>query len=284
MSISVSVLLLASTIPAMPPAPIGDEYPLFRQTTTAIITEASDYGGTKSTLKAKVTQDSATSWCENWYPGQKDCVADALASSSGHVYEATANCDNGDLWTNGGKHYVFDGPETRGNEYYGYVGVKDAETGKRLGMSDAERGAEFGSLWLKLCPMGWPYKTIPVKETFKLGPEDETYGARIGHNGSVMFNHQRQHIIVYADPKKSLTGTIAEDTVLVRGWEVPNEWFSGVAYTYKKGCAPAPYLVGGHYQGANLTLLGKAPVREGCNVVGYSDKSPNAKLVFDLAE
>ena len=284
MSISVSLFLLASTIPAMPPAPIGEEYPLFRQTTTAIITDAADYGGTKSTLKAKVTPESAKSWCENWHPNRPNCVADALEGPSSRVYEATANCETGDLWTNGGKHYIFDGPETRDTNFYGYVGVKDAETGKRLGMSDADSGAEFGSLWLRLCPMGWPYKTVSVSETFKLGPDDEKYGQHIGHNGSLMFNHQRQHVIVYEDPKKSLAGTVSEGTVLVRGWEVPNEWFSGVAYTYKKGCAPAPYLVSGHYQGGNLTLLGKAPVREGCDVVGYSDKSPNAKLIFDFAE
>ncbi|MCJ9749845.1 hypothetical protein MOV61_03835 [Neorhizobium sp. BETTINA12A] len=278
-----AAIFLSATIPSMPPAPIGDEYPLFKQTTTAIITEASDYGGTKSTMKAKVTPESAKSWCENWYPGKKNCVSDALESSANHVYEATANCETGDLWTDG-KHYLFDGPETKNQNFQGYVGVKDAATGKRLGMSDADRGREFGSLWLTLCPMGWPYKTVPADQTFKLGPNDEKYGEHIGHNKSVMFNHQRQHIIVYAEPKQSLAGTVTEDTVLVRGWEVPNEWFSGIAYTYKKGCAPAPYLVSGHYQGGNLTLLGRAPVREGCNVVGYSDKGPNARLVFDLSE
>lgn len=278
-----SIIFFSAAISAMPPAPIGDEYPLFRQATTAIITDASDYGGTESTMKAKVTPASAKSWCENWHPGQKHCTEDALTSSAGHVYEATANCETGDLWTEG-KHLLFDGPETKNHNFEGYVGVKDAETGKRLGMSDAERGAEFGSLWLKLCPMGWPYKTVPVSQTFKLGPNDDKYGESIGHNGSLMFNHQRQHIIVYSDPKPSLAGTVAEDTVLARGWAVPNEWFSGVAYTYKKGCAPAPYLVTGYYQGGNLTLTGKAPVRKGCDVVDYSAKSANAKLVFDLGE
>ncbi len=283
MTIFAPLVFLAAAIPAMPPAPIGDEYPLFEQTTTAIITEATDYGGTKSTIKAKVTPESAKSWCGNWHPGQKNCVSDALESSADHVYEASANCATGDLWTEG-KHLLFDGPETDNHNFEGYVGVKDAATAKRLGMSDSDRGREFGSLWLKLCPFGWPYNTVPVNQTFKLGPNDDKYGESIGHNGSLMFNHQRQHVIVYAAPKPSLSGTVTEDTVLVRGWEVPNEWFSGVAYTYKKGCDPAPYLVSGHYQGGNLTLTGKAPVREGCNVVGYNAKTPNAKLVFDLSE
>jgi len=276
-----SLIILAATIPAMPPAPIGDEYPLYRQQTTAIITEAADYGGTKSTLKARVTPESAKTWCENWYPELKGCVEGSLGDND--VYEATANCETGDLSTSG-KHYMFDGPETKDHNFEGYVGVKDTVTGKRVGMSDAEGGAILGALWLKLCPMGWPYKAVPVAQTFSLGPNDERYGQYMGHNQSMMFNHQRQHIVVYAQPKPSLAGTIVDDTVLLRGWEVPNEWFSGVAYTYKKGCAPAPYFVSGHYQGAGLTLTGKAPIREGCNVVGYSDKSPNAKLVFDLAE
>jgi hypothetical protein len=283
MSIIIPLAFLSTAIYAMPPPPIGDEYPLFRQATTAIITDASDYGGTASTIKGKVTPDSAKSWCDNWYPSKKSCAGNALESSADHVYEASANCQTGDLWTEG-KHYLFDGPETETENFQGYVGVKDATTGKRLGLSDAERGREFGGLWLKLCPMGWPYKTVPVSQTFALGPNDERYGEHLGHNGSVMFNHQRQHIIVYAEPKPSLAATVKDGTVLARGWEVPNEWFSGVAYTYKKGCDPAPYLVSGHYQGGNLTLSGKAPVRDGCRIVGYSEKSPNAKLTFDLSE
>ncbi|UHS59194.1 hypothetical protein [Agrobacterium vaccinii] len=283
MSFLVSLAFLSAASHSMPPPPIGEEYPLFRQATTAIITEAFDYGGTTSKIRAKVTPNSAKGWCDNWYPSDKDCVSSALQSSSHQVYEASANCETGDLRTEG-KHYLFDGPETKNENFQGYVGVRDAVTGKRLGFSDAERGGEFGSLWLKLCPMGWPYKTLPVSPTFAIGPKDDLYGESLGHNGSVMFNHQRQHIIVYAQPKPSLNASIKEGTVLVRGWEVPNEWFSGVAYTYKKGCDPAPYFVSGHYQGIKLVLSGKAPVREGCLVVGYSEKSPNAKLVFDLAE
>jgi hypothetical protein len=100
-----------------------------------------------------------------------------------------------------------------------------------------------------------------------------------------MFHHQKQHIIVYSEPKPSIAGTVKPETVLFRGWVVPNEWLSGVAYTFKKGCDPAPYLVTGQDNGSfELTLRGKAPVREGCKVIGYSDKGSNSTLVFQRGE
>lgn len=280
MSIFASIVLLSSTLPAMPQPPIGEEFPFNSKAISPIIFEFSDYGGTNSTMRAKVTKESVESWCGNWKPDDTSCAQERAGSANDEVYEARANCETGDLWTEG-KHYLFDGPE-KDSDFYGYVGVKDVETGKRVGMSNAARGREFGTMWLKLCPMGWPYKDMPVQNTFET---DERYGEFVGHNGSTMFHHQKQHIIVYSEPKSSIAGSIKPETVLFRGWGVPNEWLSGVAYTFKKGCEPAPYLVSGHFNGsAKLTLQGKAPVREGCTVVGYSNKSPNAKLVFDLFE
>lgn len=280
MPFSTTLVFLAATIPALPPAPVGDEFPVASQVPTPIIFEFTDYGGTNSKMKARVTPKSAQDWCANWYPSNKSCASSAV-DDGGQTYEARANCEMGDLWTDG-KHYIFDGPDTQSKNFYGYPGVRDAETGQRVGKSDADKDRLLGAMWLQLCPMGWPYKDVPVNQTFK---SDDRYGEFIGHNGSLMFNHQKQHIIVYSEPKPAIAGSIKPDTVLVRGWAVPNEWFSGIAYTFKKGCEPAPYRVSGHLNGGpNLTLQGKAPIREGCDVVGYSDKSPNAKLTFELFE
>jgi hypothetical protein len=279
MSFLSSLVLLASTIPSMPSPPIGDEFPWNSKAVAPIIFEFSDYGGKNSTMKAKITPESIQSWCGNWHPGDASCAASREVD--GKVYEARADCETGDLWTEG-KHYRFDGPETESKDFYGYISMKDTETGKRVGMSNADRGREFGAMWLKLCPVGWPYNGIPVQRTFAT---EDRYGEFMGHNGSLIFHHQKQHIIVYSQPKASIAGSIKPETVLFRGWSVPNEWISGVAYTFKKGCDPAPYLVSGYDNGSlRLTLQGKAPVRDGCNVVGYSDKSPNAKLVFDRGE
>ncbi|WP_349962675.1 hypothetical protein [Rhizobium sp. ZPR3] len=277
MSIFVPLIFLAASIPAMPPAPIGEEFPALSGGPAPIIFEFTDYGGTKSALKAKVTPESVQNWCGNWHPSDTSC-AQSYGDDGGRVYEASANCETGDLQTDG-KHYLFDGPDTKSKNFYGYPGVRDSDTGKRV--ADTAMDRTLGAMWLQLCPFGWPYRDVPVTQTFRT---EDRYGEPIGHNGSLMFNNQKQHIIVYEEPKASIAGAIKPNTVLVHGWEVPNEWFSGVAYTFKKGCDPAPYLVNGHYQSGNLTLLGKAPIREGCNIVGYSNKSPNAKLVFDLSE
>ncbi len=274
-----SIVLLASTLTQLPPPPLGDEFPGSSKTISPIIYEFTDYGGNNSSMKAKVTAESVKSWCENWKPGDASCVKDQGIDET--VYEAHANCETGDLWT-GGRHLLFNGPEEANKDFSGYVNMKDADTGKRLGASNADRGREFGAMWLELCPMGWPYKDVPVQQTFDV---EDRYGESMGHNGSLMFFHQKQHIIVYLEPKASMAGTVTPGTVLFRGWSVPNEGVSGVAYSFKKGCHPAPYLVSGYDNGSlRLTLVGKAPVRKGCDVIGYSDKSPNAKLVFDRGE
>ncbi|MEX2693959.1 hypothetical protein [Rhizobium mongolense] len=288
MSSILSIFFLAAAIPAMPPAPIGDTLPGYPKSPDAIIFEFTDMGGTTSSAKAKVTPESALSWCENWRAGTGEnmqaCAKAVLDSEAGRVYEASANCQTGDLWVDG-KHYLFNGPDESSQFFAGYASVRDAETGKNVGMSNAEGGRELGAKWLSLCPMGLPYDVFPVQSTFKPGPDESLFGEYMGHNRSVMFHHEKHHVIVYSDPKPAIAGAIRPDTVLFRGWHVPGEWYSGVAYSFKKNCDPAPYLVSGHYQGGpTLTLRGKAPIRDGCKVVGYSDKGANANLVFDLAQ
>lgn len=279
MSLFTSTILLASALPSMPAPPIGDEFPVTSKAVAPIIFEFSDYGGRNATMRARVTQASLESWCGAWSPNDPTCAQ--TREIDDRLYEARANCETGDLWTEG-RHFTFAGPETQDELFYGYMTVKDSETGKRVGLSSGERGREFAAMWQTLCPMGWPYQDLAVEETFE---SDERYGEFMGHNGSTMFHHQKQHIIVYADPKQSIAAVVKPDTVLFRGWAVPNEMISAIAYTFKKGCDPAPYRVFGYDNGSfQLTLRGKAPVREGCKVVGYSDKGPNATLVFDRGE
>lgn len=66
---------------------------------------------------------------------------------------------------------------------------------------------------------------------------------------------------------------------------------AGTAYTFRKGCPPAPYAVsGGFVAGATIydhdriILRGASPVREknGCALVGYTTDSGNAELIFTL--
>ncbi|RYE86181.1 MAG: hypothetical protein EOP19_07535 [Hyphomicrobiales bacterium] len=105
------------------------------------------------------------------------------------------------------------------------------------------------------------------------------------HNGSVMQIDPAAGTIVYLHPKASLSATVRPGQVLFEGtpW-TPGGAFSGTAYTFRKGCPPAPYTVTATYEDftETLTLRGDAPVRRkgGCEVVSYSSTSSNAMLAF----
>lgn len=102
------------------------------------------------------------------------------------------------------------------------------------------------------------------------------------HNGSTV--ELTDDRIVYSQPKASLRGVVKPGTVLVEG-EWNGERFSGTAYAFKKGCPPAPYAVsGGRVERPgqlDMVLRGAGPIRKGCAVVGYSDRSPHSRLVFE---
>jgi hypothetical protein len=105
-----------------------------------------------------------------------------------------------------------------------------------------------------------------------------------GHNGSGMRIDSDMGTISYSLPKKSLKGTVSEGALLFREAIIIDGPVEGMAFTLKKGCEPAPYFLEGYYptDSDKLVLTGEAPVRDGCNVIGYTKNSPNAKLVFDL--
>jgi hypothetical protein len=115
---------------------------------------------------------------------------------------------------------------------------------------------------------------------------DKIDGASFGgydHNGSVMWTALTDGLIVYAEPKASIRDVVKPGSVLFRGKPfMQGARLHGTAYAFKKGCAPAPYAVRGGYSrdNATITLRGAGPIRQGCEVVGYSEKSPHAVLKF----
>ncbi|WP_336813409.1 hypothetical protein [Bosea sp. MMO-172] len=115
---------------------------------------------------------------------------------------------------------------------------------------------------------------------------DRIDGASFGgydHNGSVMWTALSEGLIVYAEPKAAVRDVVKPGSVLFRGKPFQQGGrFEGTAYAFKKGCAPAPYAVRGSYSrdNATITLRGAGPVRQGCDVVGYSERSPHAVLKF----
>lgn len=286
MSFIIAAAFAAVTaLPALVP-PEGESLPTASKMASARIFEWSDYGGEKSTAKARVTFEDARENCEAFRPGDTAANLDACAKaqSSDEVIEASANCYTGDLWANG-EHYKFDG-EYRDGFYANYIAVKDVKTGKQVPQDNASGGVYLGTTWRTLCPMARPYNELPYDVTYTEGPNESRIGEMMEHNDSLMFHHEDKGIIVYMEPKDSIKGTIKQNTVLFRGWVVPGEWIAGIAFTFKKGCAPAPYFVEGRLdnrEGPQMTLKGKAPVRgEGCEITGYTDKGGNAKLVFQL--
>jgi hypothetical protein len=60
----------------------------------------------------------------------------------------------------------------------------------------------------------------------------------------------------------------------------------GVAYTFKRGCPPAPYEATGVQTSNEIVLRGRAPLRASSDreVVRYDDSAPSARLQFDIAE
>lgn len=104
------------------------------------------------------------------------------------------------------------------------------------------------------------------------------------HNGSQMTVEYKYDAIRYAFPKNSLKGIIDRNQVVFTGRIEYRGKAEGTAYVYKKGCDWAEYPISGRYEPSvpGFVLTGKAPIREkgGCKVIGYTTKSPNARLVF----
>lgn len=115
-------------------------------------------------------------------------------------------------------------------------------------------------------------------------PDNSKY--YLEHNGSIVISYPDRGVIVYADPKASLKGTVKSGDVLFRGViDTKHRRIYGTAYVFKRGCAPAPYAVTGTaIESAEIfKLVGAAPVRDpkSCAVTGFSSKGGNAALQFD---
>lgn len=104
------------------------------------------------------------------------------------------------------------------------------------------------------------------------------------HNGSRMsvYSFQDEIYISYERPRAGLSvNGVRQGTRLFEGKYVGDR-IVGTAFTFKQGCAPAPYRVSGYERNGVIVLDGAAPVRAkgGCSVTGYSSTSGNAHLVF----
>lgn len=103
------------------------------------------------------------------------------------------------------------------------------------------------------------------------------------HNGSrTLFTRNNGHVeIRYETPRPGLP--VREGTLLFAG-TYERGYYSGTAYTFKRGCEPAPYAVAGKDSGPGIVLVGVAPRRDSrsCAVIGDSASGNNSRLVFEF--
>ncbi len=123
---------------------------------------------------------------------------------------------------------------------------------------------------------------LPASTTAGGGP-----GAYVAdHNGSLVTVSPSLGIIAYVHPRLGMDRLVGTGTVLFRG-RITDEGVVGTAYTFKRGCAPAPYAVSGFGHagsGGGFVLTGHPPIRapHSCAVVGYGDNG-NSVLHFERA-
>ncbi len=100
------------------------------------------------------------------------------------------------------------------------------------------------------------------------------------HNGSQMLldSNGNRRVISYLHPRPGISAQPGQ--MLFEGRRVGNH-YEGTAYTFRRGCQPAAYDVYGQLGSeTRIVLRGAAPKRVGCQIVGYSEHSGNARLVF----
>jgi hypothetical protein len=282
---AVSCLFAASPLRAEPLAdPASWPYlPQCHQCATPVIFERSGIDSAQATILARVTEEMAADYCANFAPGQAltECTADVLRQEDGKTYSASADCAAGRLIDNLGRVFQVAGTWQNGLAA-GRVRLTDAD-GETVQVGLHVAGLPLSTQWSVLCPT-----VMPIRDDFVR--RDSAFDGIVGidHNGSFMWVSDDLSVIYYESPKASLAGIVEKGQVLYRGDPFPTEpgaQATGTAYTFRKGCEPAPYTVtGGATADGQLILRGASPVRakQGCEIVGYTHDSGNATLVFDF--
>ena len=261
------------------------------RTPEATVTTFSGLGTSDARAVGEFTAKAKRVQCEGYSTDEtsiKACIADWNSQLAG-IVAASANCPAGILFFRGGRYtYAGEWPDrTDGRPLTKWTGP-DARI---VTVAMASEAYPLDQNWTTLCPGVTP----AVVETAELRtptaartatPTDleraELGGRPWDHNGSVVYADLETGLIAYSEPKASIRSVVRSGTVLFRGQLHPDKPVRGVAYAYKDGCPPAPYPVQGSYSDHSnkLTLRGAGPVRNGCEVVAYSDRSPHALLRF----
>lgn len=106
------------------------------------------------------------------------------------------------------------------------------------------------------------------------------------HNGSIMQVEQsgRQVQITYQTPRPGIAAQGATPgTVLLTGTLDGDNYLSGMARIFRRGCGVIDYFVYGDFTlGRDFALTGAAPIlaAQGCQVVNNTFDGPNSNLAF----
>ncbi|KQT57540.1 MULTISPECIES: hypothetical protein [unclassified Aureimonas] len=270
-------------------------------TTKVLLTGA---GTEAAKAVAEFTKGDVDRWCNGYVVDEAknaQCKSDGEIPGGklGERLTSSADCLAGKIVDIDGKIFTTDGIWLAGEHGIGVaepgeIRFRDSN-GEIEGSSRAGRGKGLIINYARLCPAGvaavakTSSKSMASSNEAAVDPAtavslSSLSGNAYDHNGSQMRIDRDRGVIAYDDPKSSISGTVRSGQVLFRGklpWRSMKA--SGTAFTFKKGCAPAPYKVTGYWtENQDLVLTGAAPKRakEGCEVVGYSKSGGNSKLTF----
>lgn len=244
----------------------------------AYLTAISRAGTEAAMAEGRVDRASAEEACRDSGSTEPDCVDQILRNEAGKTYRASADCRNGILKPTTGGVFRHAGFWTSGVGN-GRSRWRD-EAGQLVGQANASGGLGLAQQWEVLCPAVGVMQAEKGPGTVDLSTMG---GSAYDHNGSQVTIIPETGLIAYSEPKASLRDVARTGTVIFRG-----EPFGyggkivGTAYAFKRGCPPAAYAVSGGYSPDNTTIVlrGAAPIRKGCEVTGYSVRSPHTVLTF----
>ena len=127
---------------------------------SATIFSKSGIGTASAVAQARVTRKSIQGWCENWSPGDKQCVSGILKDLDlSTVYRAEANCQAGSIVPTTGGRYTLAGIWDNRDIGGGRSKWRDSK-GAIVGRSTAAGGLAISQQWEVLCP--GPLKLKPA--------------------------------------------------------------------------------------------------------------------------
>ncbi|GJE59041.1 hypothetical protein [Methylobacterium trifolii] len=298
--LAASLLALPSAAHAVEPVAQPLALSIAARTPVAVVGAASGIGTAEARATGRVTEASAREQCAGFLPeadvaGVRDCAAAWLKQFPNDMI-ANADCRAGILRPVGGGSYRYAGEWPKQE----IVGVGRSQwrggDGEIVGTSTAEGGLSLSQQWETLCGASakprpaQPAEARPVEA--RLAPTPVAFGEQAppesgsqnlwDHNGSEVWLDPGTGVISYEAAKPAMRAVVRRGSVLFRGRLGADRAVQGTAYAFKEGCPPAPYPVRGAYSrdGGTLVLRGLGPVREGCTVVAYTERSPHATLRF----